>query len=73
MLIWFIYLLQTVNPFPNEWFIPLCKDSTFKLTEIYKKNKKKHLEKISSPSKYSTLTSLEVAGIEKVSIVSYIP
>ena len=57
-----------------RWFIPLCKDSTFKLTEIYKKKKKnKHLEKISSPSKYSTLTSLEVAGIEKLSIVSYIP
>ena len=54
-----------------RWFIPFCKDSTFKLTEIKKKKKKP--EKISSPSKYSTLTSLEVAGIEKASIVSYIP
>ena len=55
-----------------RWFIPFCKDSTFKLTEIKKKRKKK-TEKISSPSKCSTLTSLEVAGIEKAPIVSYIP
>ena len=54
-----------------RWFVPFCKDSTFKLTEIPPPKKKK--EKISSPSKYSILTSLEVASIRKVSIVSYIP
>lgn len=55
-----------------RWFVPFCKDSTFKLTEISQKEKKRK-EKISSPSKYSILTSLEVASIGKVSIVSYIP